>query len=75
MIQNIVLIPMILTFFLIRNTILSISNILSILFIKCIENGVYPDVRKISKVIILYKKENKNDCLTIINITIITILL
>ena len=49
-------------FFLIRNIILSISNILSILFNKCIENGVYPDVLKTSKVIILYKKGNKNDC-------------
>ena len=53
---------MILTFFLIRNIILSISNILSILFNKYIENGVYPDVLKISKVIILYKNGNKNDC-------------
>ena len=35
---------------------------LSILFNKCIENGVYPDVLKISKVKILYKKGNKNDC-------------
>ena len=35
---------------------------LSILFNKCIENGVYPDVLKTSKVIILYKKGNKNDC-------------
>ena len=49
-------------FFLIRNIILSISNILSILFNKCIENGVYPDVLKISKVIILYKKGNKKYC-------------
>ena len=49
-------------FFLIRNIILSISNILSILFNKCIENGVYPDILKTSKVIILYKKGNKNDC-------------
>ena len=32
---------------------------LSILFNKYIENGVYPDVRKTSKVIILYKKEIK----------------
>ena len=30
-------------FFLIHNIIFSISNILSILFNKCIENGVYPD--------------------------------
>ena len=41
---------------------LSISNMLSIVFNKFIENGVYPDVLKTSKVIILYKKGNKNDC-------------
>ena len=41
---------------------LSISYILSILFNKCIENGVYPIVLKTSKVIMLYKKGNKNDC-------------
>ena len=51
-------------FFLIRNIILSISNILSILFNKCIENGVYSDVLKASKIIILYKKGNKRDCST-----------
>ena len=43
-------------YFPLRNIILSISNILSILFNKFIENGVYPDVLKTSKVIILYKK-------------------
>ena len=46
-------------FFLIRNIILSISNILSILFNKCIENGIYSDVLKTSKVIIYIKKEIK----------------
>ena len=32
------------------------------LFNKCIEYGVYPDVLKTSKVIILYKKRNTNYC-------------
>ena len=35
---------------------------LSILFNKCIANGVYPDVLKTYIVIIFYKKGNKNDC-------------
>ena len=52
---------MILTFF-IRNIILSISNILLILFNKCIEYGIYPGILKISIVIIYIKKLYKNDC-------------
>ena len=51
---------------------LSISNMLSILFNKCFENGVYPDVLKTYKVIILYKKGNKNDCLNYRPISLIS---
>lgn len=51
-----------LNFSFVQNIILSISSILSLLYNKCIDNYVYPDILKSSKVIVLYKKGDKTNC-------------